>query len=211
MKAAKKAPAPNAATKELEGEAAAGSFMQHSHKHRAKDINEREMDEEVHDFAEDNVKGISGIRQETHPYGDNGQLNMYAQHKHKKHSKGDNHHPFIGERKYDEDVQGFVVDAINNPLGVERNDEPYPTNGYKNVYPDVDHSQSGTSFAAEDFGGFDYSEAASGFLGQRKHRKHHRDIAERKMDTEVHGFVVSALPPLKERVRNEVPYQANGW
>ena len=72
MKAAKKAPAPNAATKELEGEAAAGSFMQHSHKHRAKDINEREMDEEVHDFAEDNVRGISGIRQETHPYGDNG-------------------------------------------------------------------------------------------------------------------------------------------
>ena len=82
------------------------------------------------EFAEDQVRGISGIRQKTHPYGDNGQLNMYAQHKHKKHSKGDNHHPFIGERKYDEDVQGFVVDAINNPLGVERNDEAYPTNGY---------------------------------------------------------------------------------
>lgn len=43
----------------------------------------------------------------------------------------------------DEEVHVFVSDAINNPLGPDRNDEAYPANGYKNVYPDVDHSQSG--------------------------------------------------------------------
>jgi len=31
------------------------------------------------------------------------------------------------------------------------------------------------------------------------------------MDEEVHGFVKSALPPLSERVRNEVSYPSNGF
>jgi len=109
-KAGKKAPAPTAPTKELEGEgeAAAGAFMQHSHKHRAKDIAERAMDEEVHDFAEDNTRGIMGIRQEAMPYGDNGNLNMYAQHKHKHHK----HAKDIAERAMDEEVHGFASDNV---------------------------------------------------------------------------------------------------
>jgi len=65
-----------------------------------------------------------------------------TQHKHKKHSKFP-HNPFIAERGMDEEVHGFVEDAINNPLGPIRNDEAYPLNGYKNVYADVDHSTSG--------------------------------------------------------------------
>lgn len=183
-------------------------YAQHKHRHHKRDIAERAMDEEVHGFASDNVRGIAWGRSEV-PYGDNGMMNVYSQQKKNKHFN-----PFIAERKMDEDVHGFVSDAINNPLGPSRNDEPYPMNGYKNVYPDVDHSQSGQTFTAEDFDtAADYVEGGPSYenFGQRKHRKHHRDIAERKMDSEVHGFVKSALPPLKERVRNEVPYQANGW
>ena len=82
--------------------------MQHSHKHRAKDIAERAMDEEVHDFAEDNTRGIMGIRQEAMPYGDNGNLNMYAQHKHKHHK----HAKDIAERAMDEEVHGFASDNV---------------------------------------------------------------------------------------------------
>jgi hypothetical protein len=202
------------------------AFMQHKHRHHKKDIAERAMDEEVHDFAADNVPGTAWDRRDT-SYGDNGLMNMYAQHRHQK--KGVN--PFIAERNMDEEVHGFVSDAINNPLAPTRNDEPYPMNGYKNMYPDVDHSQSGQSYTADPYANPDYNEkeAASAYntavpydtadpnanhnivFGQRKHRKHHRDIAERKMDEEVHGFVKSALPPLSERVRNEVPYKGNGW
>ena len=115
----------------------AQSHHKHKHHKHAKDIAERAMDEEVHGFASDNVRGIAWGRQEDFPYGNNGNLNMYSQHKHKKHSKFP-HNPFIAERGMDEEVHGFVEDAINNPLGPIRNDEAYPLNGYKNVYADVD-------------------------------------------------------------------------
>jgi hypothetical protein len=184
----------------------AQSHHKHKHHKHAKDIAERAMDEEVHGFASDNVRGIAWGRQEDFPYGNNGNLNMYSQHKHKKHSKFP-HNPFIAERGMDEEVHGFVEDAINNPLGPIRNDEAYPLNGYKNVYADVDHS---TSWTPSDF---TTSEAASGppeWLGQVKRSKHHKDIAERKMDAEVHGFATHALPPLNGQVKRETPYAKNG-
>lgn len=91
------------------------------HKHHKKDVAERDMDEEVHGFVEDNVPGTPWGRAAT-PYGYNGNMNMYNQVHHKKHK---NYNPFIAERKMDEEVHGFVTDAINNPLGVSRKDEAY--------------------------------------------------------------------------------------
>lgn len=38
-----------------------------------------------------------------------------------------------------------------------------------------------------------------------------RDIAERGMDPEVHGFVEEALPPLNTRIRQDHAFKNNGW
>lgn len=98
-------------------------YAQHKkhHRHQARDVAERDMDEEVHGFVEDNVPGTPWGRAST-PYGNNGNMNVYGQVHHKKHHK---FNPFIAERKMDEEVHGFVTDAINNPLGVSRKDEAY--------------------------------------------------------------------------------------
>lgn len=45
----------------------------------------------------------------------------------------------------------------------------------------------------------------------RHHKKHHkRDIAERGMDEDVHGFVWEAIPPLNTRERSTLPFVPNG-
>lgn len=87
------------------------SLHQHKHKHHAKDIAERAMDEEVHGFASDNVRGIAWGRQEDFPYGNNGNLNIYAQNKAKK------HHKWVAERNMDPYIYDFVsphIDALNH-------------------------------------------------------------------------------------------------
>jgi hypothetical protein len=44
-----------------------------------------------------------------------------------------------------------------------------------------------------------------------KHHKHSKkDIAERGMDEEVHGFTTANLPPLNTRVRSTLPFMSNG-
>jgi len=45
----------------------------------------------------------------------------------------------------------------------------------------------------------------------KHHNKHHKkDVAERGMDEEVHGFVWHALPPLNTWVRSDDPFVPNG-
>jgi len=65
------------------------------------------MDEEVHGFASDNVRGIAWGRQEDFPYGNNGNLNMYSQHKAKK------HHKWVAERNMDPYVYDFVAPEVD--------------------------------------------------------------------------------------------------
>ena len=50
------------------------------------------------------------------------------------------------------------------------------------------------------------------WLGQKGHhnKKHRKDIAERGMDEEVHGFATANLPPLNTRVRSNLPFIPNG-
>jgi hypothetical protein len=49
------------------------------------------------------------------------------------------------------------------------------------------------------------------FNQNKHHRKHHKkDVAERGMDEEVHGFVWHALPPLNTFERSKDPFVPNG-
>lgn len=76
----------------------------------------------------------------------------------------------------DPQVHDFASEIVPGTAHA-RSNVAYKNNGWNNIYPD--------------------QEKAS--LGQRKHQK--RDIAERGMDPEVHGFVEEALPPLNTRIR----------
>jgi hypothetical protein len=59
--------------------------------------------------------------------------------------------------------------------------------------------------------GSDPSAIDPSFAEKKHHKKHHKkDIAERGMDEEVHGFVWEALPPLNTRVRSTDPFIPNG-
>merc|ERR1719247_936931 len=85
----------------------------------------------------------------------------------------------------DEEVHGFVWEALP-PLNTRvRSTDPFIPNG-------SDPSAIDPSFA------------------QGKHHKSKKDIAERGMDEEVHGFVWEALPPLNTRVRSTDAFIPNG-
>lgn len=49
-------------------------------------------------------------------------------------------------------------------------------------------------------------------FGERKnaYRRNKRDVGERGMDEDVHGFVYEAIPPLNTRERSTMPFIPNG-
>ena len=148
------------------------------------------MDEEVHGFVWEALPPLNTRVRSTEPFIPNGSdpkaQDSFAEgghHHHHKHHKKD-----IGERGYDEEVHGFVKEAIP-PLNTRvRSTDPFIPNGSDPKAQD--------SFAE----------------GEHKHHhKHHKkDIAERCMDEEVHGFVWEALPPLNTRVRSTEAFIPNG-
>jgi hypothetical protein len=87
----------------------------------------------------------------------------------------------------DEEVHGFVWHALP-PLNTRvRSDDPFIPNGS------------------------DPSAHDPSFVEKKYHHKHHKkDVAERGMDEEVHGFVWHAIPPLNTRVRSDDPFVPNG-
>jgi hypothetical protein len=89
------------------------------------------------------------------------------------HHKWDGVTKGVAERGMDEEVHGFVSDALPPFDAKARASVAYKPNGWANVYP----------------------ENASSFQ-QRRHHSHHRDVAERGMDPDVNGFVEDAIPPL---------------
>merc|ERR1711981_1265504 len=94
--------------------------------------------------------------------------------KNKKHHGHKHHKKDIAERGMDEEVHGFVWEALP-PLNTrERSTEAFIPNG-------------------SDASAWD----GAAFNQKKHHHKHHKkDVAERGMDEEVHGFVWEALPPL---------------
>jgi len=101
--------------------------------------------------------------------------------RHHKHHK----RPDVAERGMDEEVHGFVKEYTPPLKEWVRSEDPFVPNG-------SDPSAIDPSFAEH----------------HKKHRK--KDVAERGMDEEVHGFVSDTLPPLNTRVRSTLPFIPNG-
>jgi len=97
----------------------------------------------------------------------------------------------------EEEVHGFVNNAIP-PLNTRaRSEDSFVPNG---------SDASAHEGASE--GLTRYSEKTH---HKKHHKKHHkRDVAERGMDEEVHGFVKEAIPPLNTRVKSEDAFVPNG-
>jgi uncharacterized protein involved in copper resistance len=107
----------------------------------------------------------------------------------KKHHKKHHKRPDVAERGMDEEVHGFVKEAIP-PLNTRvKSEDPFVPNG---------------SDASAHEG--------AAFSEKKHHKKHNKrpDVAERGMDEEVHGFVKEAIPPLNTRVKSEDPFVPNG-
>jgi hypothetical protein len=83
----------------------------------------------------------------------------------------------------EEDVHGFAADNVPG-IPLERQPVSYGNNGNLNKYPKKS-------------------------LHQKHHRHQMRDVAERAMDEEVHGFVADNVPGTAWE-RQPVPYGENG-
>jgi hypothetical protein len=173
-----------------------GSFSEKSHHHHKRpDIAERGMDEEVHGFASGNLPPLNTSVRSSDPFVPNGSDpssfdSSFSERKHHhKHHKKD-----VAERGMDEEVHGLVWHALP-PLNTRvRSDDPFIPNG-----------SDPSAFSPE-------APADESSFSEKKHQhKHHKkDVAERGMDEEVHGFVWHALPPLNTWVRSDDPFVPNG-
>lgn len=154
-------------------------------------IGTENIDEEVQDFASKHTTGLSqknpnqaiigteNIDEEVQDFASKHTTGLSQKHHHRKHHKNPKH-PDVAERNMDEEVHGFVADNVS---------------GINEIY----HSDSAPAYN----GGNTFSQ----------HKHHHRDvtnvfkkkkdIAERGMDSDVHGFVWEALPPLNNRERGQ--------
>ena len=79
----------------------------------------------------------------------------------------------IAERKMDEEVHGFAADNVPG-IPHERSPLAPGYNGNRDVWPEPKPKKKS--------------------LHQKHHRHSKRDIAERKMDEEVHGFSADNVP-----------------
>ena len=160
------------------------------HHHKRPDIAERGMDEEVHGFCVDSLPPLNTRERSNMPFlpnGSNGQAfkgSAFSERKHHQHKR-----PDVAERGMDEEVHGFVSEALP-PLNIRvKSSDPFVPNG-------------------SDPSAFE----GAAFMENKHHHKHHKrpDIAERGMDEEVHGFCVDSLPPLNTRERSSMPFLPNG-
>jgi putative component of membrane protein insertase Oxa1/YidC/SpoIIIJ protein YidD len=148
------------------------------------------MDEEVHGFVWHALPPLNTRVRSDDPFIPNGSdpsahdpSFVEKKHHHKHHKKD------VAERGMDEEVHGFVWHAIP-PLNTRvRSDDPFVPNG-------SDPSAHDPSFAEHK---------------HKKHHKHHKkDVAERGMDEEVHGFVSEITNPINVRLRSDTPFIPNG-
>jgi hypothetical protein len=170
------------------GKAKRTALTQQKMKAKARDMADRGIDEEVYGFASGLVSGINGQERSDDsfiPNGSQSDWNWLSQRRHhKKHHK----RPDVAERNMDEEVHGFVSDSLPPLTEWEHTRQPFIPNG-------------------SDASAFD----GAAFNQKKHHHKHHKkDIAERGMDEEVHGFVWEALPPLNTRVRSDDAFIPNG-
>lgn len=110
---------------------------------------------------------------------------MYAEKKHhKKHHNRD-----VAERNMEEETHEFLKENLPPLKEWVRSEDPFVPNG-------SDPSAQDPSFTQHH---------------KKHHKKHHnKDIAERNMEEEVHGFVKEYTPPLNEWEKTKYPFVPNG-
>jgi len=165
------------------------AFMQNKHHHHKQpDIAERGMDEEVHGFCVDSLPPLNTRERSNMPFlpnGSNGQAfkgSAMSERKHHHHKR-----PDVAERGMDEEVHGFVTEALP-PLNIK----------VKSTDPFIPNGSDPSAFEG------------AAFMQNKHHHHKQPDIAERGMDEEVHGFCVDSLPPLNTRERSSMPFLPNG-
>jgi hypothetical protein len=195
-----------------------------------RDIGEGGIDEEVHGFASANnmVLPIPHARRDS-PYEYNGFKNQYP--------ASFTANRDIGEGGIDKEVQEFA--SSNNmvqPIPNARRDSAYEYNGFKNQYPagftatkdigeggideevhgfasannmvlGIPHARRDTPY---EYNGFK-NQYPAGFMGVAPKAKKVKDIGEKNIDEEVHGFVSANNmvegTPLRRR---QTAYEYNG-
>jgi len=139
------------------------------------------MDEEVHGFASDNVDVLPNTRKDNNPYAYNGSgAGAFPPSFLHRGKKMRD----IAEPKMDEEVHGFASDNVDVLPNTRKDNDPYAYNG------------SGA-------GAF----PPQAFLHRGKGKK---DIAEPKMDEEVHGFASDNVDVLPATRRDNEQYAYNG-
>lgn len=176
-----------------DGDAFAETHHKHHHKkhHKKhnKDISERGYEAEVHGFTAHNTSPIAEERRSDQPHVANGSDPSSHESLHQHKSKKHHHHRNVGETGMEAEVHGFTAHNTS-PIAEERRSAQA-------------HIPNGSDASAQ--------EASLHQSRKHKHHSHHkRDVAERGMDAEVHGFTSSTLPPLNEWERKDTPYDANG-
>ena len=93
----------------------------------------------------------------------------------------------------DEEVHGFVKSALPPLSERVRNEVSYPSNGFKNVYPETKEEKDDKKDDKKDS-----KKVEKKAFGQRKHHHHHADISERNVDPFVYHYVNDNLPQFDE-------------
>merc|ERR1711934_221474 len=174
----------------------AAALLQHHHRHHARDVSEKQIDEEVHGFVNPNTETLNWARSQD-PFIMNGSKNPESgygyvppaelyQHRH--HRYNPNYRRDISEKQIDEDVHDFAnpnTEVLNWP----RTPDSFIPNGSKN--PES---------------GYGYVPPA---LLQHHNRHNMRDVSEKQIDEEVHGFVNPNTETLNW-ARSQDPFIMNG-
>jgi len=167
---------------------------QHHHQKHHRNIGEKGVEEEVHGFVKEYTSPIAEDVRSDKAHVPNGSdpsahgASLHQAHSRKHHGKGHKTRD-VAERGMEEEVHGFVTEYLPPLNEWERRDTPYDANGSDPSAHDASLHQT----------------------GHKKHHSHHKhDVAERKMEEEVHGFTSEYTSPVNEIPRSEHAYPKNG-
>jgi hypothetical protein len=146
-------------------------------------LNRQGYEANVHDFIKDQVEADPWRRREN-PYPANGWAKPWPE------ALVQRNRNDISDKNIDEEVHGFVAADKNVPAINEQDKRQtaYPANGW-----------DAKPWAAA--------------LAQPVPKSKKRDVGEKGMDEEVHGFVIDDknVPPINAMARSDRPYPPNGY
>lgn len=203
-------------------------------KKNKKDIAEPGMEPNVHWFASDQVDVLPATRRDDDPYDYNGTSDKAFPPSFLKVKKGKND---IAEPGMEPNVHWFASDQVDVLPATRRDNEQYAYNGSgPQAFPPTSFAHKGKGkkdiaepgmepnvhwFASDqvdvlpatrrDDDPYEYNGVSSGWPASLAHKgKGKKDIAEPKMDEEVHGFASDNVDVLPATRRDDDPYAPNG-